>query len=115
MGSLSTHILDTASGKPAAGVQYGLHRLGKKRLLICAGTTNEQGRTDNPLLSDREFQPGSYELTFLTGAYFANGETDNRDKPVFDEIVIRFRLEVDEHYHIPLLVSPWSYTTYRGS
>ena len=115
MGSLSTHVLDTASGKPAVGVRYALHRLGDKRSLICAGATNDQGRTDDPLLSGTDFRLGTYQLTFLVGDYFAHRETHSSGKPIFDEIVIRFRLDADEHYHVPLLVSPWSYTTYRGS
>ena len=115
MGSLSTHVLDTANGQPAAGVRYNLHRQGDTKALVRTGTTNEQGRTDDPLLSESDFLPGAYELTFLVGDYFAGLTSQASRIPLFDEIVIRFRLSADEHFHVPLLVSPWSYTTYRGS
>lgn len=115
MGRLSTHVLDTADGKPAAGIRYSLHRLSNKRMLVCTGITNDQGRPDLPLLSEGDFLPGAYELTFAAGEYFGRGPTEALDRRFFDEIVIRFCLGADEHYHIPLLVSPWSYTTYRGS
>lgn len=115
VGSLSTHILDTADGRPAAGVRYSLHRLDDKRMLVCTGITNDQGRTDVPLLSEGDFLVGAYELTFAVGEYFGKDTADAPDTRFLDEIVIRFRLGADEHYHVPLLVSPWSYTTYRGS
>ena len=115
MGSLSTHVLDTKNGKPAAGVRYSLNRLGEERTLVCTGMTNNQGRTDDPLLSESDFLLGAYELTFAVGEYFAKGTNQTVDESFLEEVVIRFRIAADEHYHVPLLVSPWSYTTYRGS
>ena len=106
-GRLTTHVLDTAHGRPAAGVGIELVRLdGDDRTPLTAVTTNADGRTDEPLLT--ELQVARYELTFAVGAYFGTG--------LFDEVPIRFRIEdADAHYHVPLLVSPWSYSTYRGS
>jgi len=106
-GRLTTHVLDTASGRPAAGVQIELARLdGGGRETLTRVVTNPDGRTDEPLLT--ELAPGRYELTFAVGAYFGAG--------LFDEVPIRFRIDdADAHYHVPLLVSPWSYSTYRGS
>jgi 5-hydroxyisourate hydrolase len=103
--SLTTHVLDTARGKPAAGVRIEVFRL-DPRTPVKALATNEDGRTDEPLLS--ELEVGSYELTFAVGEYFGSG--------FFDVVPIRFRVEdAGAHYHVPLLVSPWSYSTYRGS
>jgi 5-hydroxyisourate hydrolase len=106
-GRLTTHVLDTASGRPAAGVQIELARLdGGGRETLTTVVTNPDGRTDEPLLT--ELAPGRYELTFAVGAYFGAG--------LFDEVPVRFRIDdADAHYHVPLLVSPWSYSTYRGS
>ena len=115
MGCLSTHVLDTANGQPAAGVRYSLHRLGDTKALVRTGIINEQGRTDDPLLSESDFVPGAYELTFLVGDYFAEVTAQASRMRLFDEVVVRFRLSADERFHVPLLVSPWSYTTYRGS
>jgi 5-hydroxyisourate hydrolase len=103
--SLTTHVLDTARGRPAAGVQIELFRL-DPRTPLKAVATNEDGRTDEPLLT--ELEAGRYELVFFVGAYFGEG--------LYDEVPIRFRVEdAGAHYHVPLLVSPWSYSTYRGS
>ena len=108
-GRLTTHVLDTAHGRPAAGVAIGLARLdGENRTELRAVTTNADGRTDEPLLADDELEAGEYELVFAVGAYFGNG--------FLDRVPVRFRIEQPgEHYHVPLLVSPWSYSTYRGS
>jgi 5-hydroxyisourate hydrolase len=105
--SLTTHVLDTARGRPAAGVSIELARLaGGTRAILRTAVTNTDGRTDAPLLS--ALQAGTYELVFGVGAYFGEG--------LFDEVPIRFRIDdADAHYHVPLLVSPWSYSTYRGS
>ena len=104
-GRLTTHVLDTAHGRPAAGVPIELFRLDERRPLK-AVATNADGRTDEPLLTALEV--GRYELLFFVGGYFGEG--------LFDEVPIRFRIEdPDAHYHVPLLVSPWSYSTYRGS
>ena len=115
MGTLSTHVLNTASGEPGVGIPYKLTRLGTDSARICAGVTNEDGRTDGALLSEERFELGTYELLFTVGDYFASKTMGPPSKPFLDEIVIRFSLGADEHYHVPLLVSPWSYSTYRGS
>ena len=104
-GRLTTHVLDIARGRPAAGVPIELFRL-DPRAPLKAIATNADGRTDEPLLT--ELEVGRYELLFFVGGYFGEG--------LFDEVPIRFRVEdADAHYHVPLLVSPWSYSTYRGS
>jgi len=98
-------VLDTASGRPAAGVKIELVRVADGQVLRTV-TTNADGRTDEPLLTTLE--AGRYELLFFVGAYFGSG--------FLDEVPIRFRIEdAGAHYHVPLLVSPWSYSTYRGS
>jgi 2-oxo-4-hydroxy-4-carboxy-5-ureidoimidazoline decarboxylase len=108
-GRLSTHVLDTVSGRPAAGIRLTLHEIGKSaRGLIAEAITNADGRTDKPLISGEPLRIGSYELTFKVGDYFRAG--------FLDEIPIRFGIaDPEDHYHVPLLVSPWSYTTHRGS
>jgi hydroxyisourate hydrolase len=117
MGRLSTHILDTHSGGPAAGVKIELYRLdgGASRLLKTA-VTNADGRTDAPLLSGADYAPGVYELRFHMGDYF-RGRGVQLPEPAFVDVApIRFGMaEEDGHYHVPLLVSPWAYSTYRGS
>jgi 5-hydroxyisourate hydrolase len=119
MGRLTTHVLDTAWGRPAAGVAIGLWWLtvGGGRTLLTATRTNVEGRTDSPLLEGAAFRPGRYEIIFAVGAYFAaHGPPTNPRTPFLDEIPIRFGIvDATAHYHVPLLVSPWSYTTYRGS
>jgi 5-hydroxyisourate hydrolase len=109
-GKLTTHVLDTASGKPAAGVRIQLHRLeGTTRTFLSEATTTPDGRTGSPLLAGENFTSGTYELTFHLGPYF--GET-----AFLDTVPIRFRIaDPAAHYHVPLLCSPWSYSTYRGS
>jgi len=112
-GKLSTHVLDTSGGRPAAGVSIGVWRWQEgKRHLLKTVTTNADGRTDEPLLVGAEFQKGEYELVFQVGPYFGAGP----DNSFLNEIPIRFRiLTSEEIYHVPLLVSPWAYSTYRGS
>ena len=115
MGRLTTHVLDTASGVPAAGVEIALYKLENTRSLIATMTSNVDGRTDNPLLDDGAFACGQYELEFAIGDYF-RGQGMQTDAPAFLDVVpVRFSLTEDSHYHIPLLASPWSYATYRGS
>ena len=117
MGRLSTHVLDTANGKPARGVRIELFALdgGEPRKLADA-VTNADGRTDPPLLVGDAYRPGSYELVFHAGDYFRSLGAATADPPFLDVVPIRFNLaEPDGHYHVPLLVSPWSYSTYRGS
>ena len=117
MGRLTTHVLDTVNGGPAAGVAITLDRLaadgGRERLARIV--TNADGRTDAPLLSGTLIA-GSYELTFAIGAYFRSRGTALPAPAFLDEVPIRFGIaEPDGHYHVPLLASPWSYSTYRGS
>ena len=112
MGRLSTHILDTVKGLPAPGVRIELHRLGADGswLPVTETTTNADGRTDEPLLASESFALGTYQLSFYIGAYFKAGE-----KPFLDIVPLRFTMSEDKHYHVPLLATPWSYSTYRGS
>ncbi len=118
-GKLTTHVLDTAHGCPAAGVEISLYSIehpSDDRTLITQVYTDRDGRTDRPLLTDGDLQIGEYELVFVVGSYF-NRTQVNLSKPAFlDRIPIRFQIaDINAHYHIPLLVSPWSYSTYRGS
>lgn len=108
-GQLTTHILDTAAGRPARGVTIELHRLGEgDREFLARAVTNDDGRTAEPLLAGEALQPGLYEITFHVGAYFPGG--------FFEGIPVRFRvIDASAHYHVPLLCSPWAYSTYRGS
>ena len=115
MGRLTTHILDTAQGGPAAGVAIRLYRLGDQREQLAGTTTNTDGRTEHALLDGDSMLTGTYELEFDIGDYFRQGDVAV-DTPAFlDTVVIRFSVKGDEHYHVPLLCSPWSYSTYRGS
>ncbi|ATU92429.1 hydroxyisourate hydrolase [Phyllobacterium zundukense] len=117
MGKLSTHVLDTAAGRPASGMALTLHRINENgRELLKTVVTNADGRTDNPLLSPDEMKVGRYELTFFVEEYFKH-KLVALDKPAFlDEVPIRFAIsDVEANYHVPLLVTPWSYSTYRGS
>ncbi|MEW6641799.1 MAG: 2-oxo-4-hydroxy-4-carboxy-5-ureidoimidazoline decarboxylase [Pseudomonadota bacterium] len=117
-GHLSTHVLDTHGGSPAAGIAielFELCALGVNRL-IARGETNADGRTDQPLIHGRPLPMGHYELVFHTGAYFADRKVQQSDPPFLDVIPIRFAIaEPEGHLHVPLLVTPWSYATYRGS
>lgn len=116
MGRLTTHVLDTAQGKPGAGISFRLFKVTDRgRELIKGMTTNADGRADPPLLSEDEFVPGTWELEFDVGEYFAAQPVAATDPPFLDRVTLRFSTTADEHYHVPLLVSPWSYCTYRGS
>jgi 5-hydroxyisourate hydrolase len=116
MGRITTHVLDTASGKPAAGVAFALYRLDGGRDLVSAGHTNPDGRCDAPLLEGAALTAGRYELVFQVGAYFRALGAELPDPPFLDEVVLRFGVaDAAAHYHVPLLVSPWSFSTYRGS
>ncbi len=115
MGRLTTHVLDTASGSPAAEVSLRLYALGATRKLLATASTNAGGRTDAPLLEGDALQTGAYELEFDVGDYFRAQSAELADPAFLDTVVLRFSLRGDEHYHVPLLVSPWSYSTYRGS
>ena len=117
MGRLSTHVLDTVAGRPAAGVRIDLSRLeGGNWRLIKTVTTNADGRTDEPLLVGNALAPGRYELNFHIGAHFAKRNLGQSDPPFLDEVPLRFTVaDADSHYHVPLVATPWSYSTYRGS
>ena len=117
MARLSTHVLDVARGKPAQGVVVELHilRAGSRQHLVTA-TTNADGRTSEPLLSGDRIEAGSYELTFHAGDFFRGQGITLSDPPFLDQVVIRFGVaDPGGHYHVPLLLSPYSYSTYRGS
>lgn len=108
MGKLSTHVLDTAKGRPAAGMKIELRRMPGGELVKTL-TTNSDGRTEAPVLGSEEIGEGDYELSFHIGAYFGEAK-------FLDVIPIRFRIsDPGQNYHVPLLCSPWSYSTYRGS
>ena len=115
MGHLTTHILDTASGVPAAGVAVRLFAVAGDRSLLTSALSNADGRTDAPLLAGEAMQTGEYELEFDVGPYFKSRGTALAAPAFLDTVVIRFSISADERYHVPLLVSPWSYSTYRGS
>lgn len=118
MKKLTTHVLDTANGIPGKGIKVELYNVTSKRELIKTVVTNDDGRIDSPLLEADEFEHGTWELVFHVADYFQKQEQSNDKKtpPHFlDEIPLRFGINSDAHYHVPLLVSPWSYSTYRGS
>lgn len=115
MGRLTTHVLDTASGKPAAGLKVELFRLSDPEERLTVATTNKDGRVDGPLLEGDDFTPGVYELRFHAGDYLRT--TGKLPQPLFLDVVpVRFGIAAPgEHYHVPLLLSPFGYSTYRGS
>jgi 2-oxo-4-hydroxy-4-carboxy-5-ureidoimidazoline decarboxylase len=116
-GRLSTHVLDTHAGKPASGVRVELYEIGASATaFLVEAVTNADGRTDEPLISGSPLRVGRYELRFHVGDYFAKRNA-NLPQPAFLDVVpIRFAIaEPEGHYHVPLLVTPWSYSTYRGS
>ena len=118
MGRLSTHVLDVVGGRPAVGVEIDLDRLGGDGgwVRLKQALTNADGRTDEPLLAGAAFQTGTYLLTFHMAAYFRRTGAPVSDPPFLDAVPIRFTLaEPGGHYHVPLLASPWSYSTFRGS
>ncbi len=114
MGRLTTHVLDTASGRPAAGVRVVLRRDGSGDV-VAEAVTNSDGRLDKPLLEGAACRAGGYELTFYVGDYFRKNGTALADPAFLDVIPLRFSMAEDAHYHVPLLVSPYGYSTYRGS
>ena len=115
MGHLTTHILDTANGIPAADVAVRLFTLVGERQLLASVSTNSDGRTDDPLLQGDGMRTGEYELEFDVGPYFKARGSATADPAFLNTVVVRFSINADERYHVPLLVSPWSYSTYRGS
>ncbi|KIN74769.1 hydroxyisourate hydrolase [Sulfitobacter guttiformis] len=116
-GFLTTHVLDTALGRPAANLQITLYRIEEGQRQQCAQMrTNGDGRTDSPILPKEAFRTGTYELVFEAGAYLDAIGIPPEAPRFLDEIPIRFGIsEVDAHYHVPLLLSPFGYSTYRGS
>ncbi len=117
MGRLTTHVLDTSAGLPGRGMRVELTRIdGAARSLLADTATNADGRCDQPLLEGATFRPGVYELAFHAGDYFAASGVALPVPRFLDVIVIRFGISsADAHYHVPLLVSPYGYSTYRGS
>lgn len=114
-GYLTTHVLDTANGSPAQGMTIELYRLDGERRLITRTVTNHDGRTDGPILPEADFQTGEYELVFHVGDWL-DGIGHQAAEPRFLDVVpLRFGMSEQDHYHVPLLISPYSYSTYRGS
>lgn len=117
MGKLSTHVLDTASGKPAHGMTLRLYGISAKgATLIKTAVTNSDGRVDQALLQHPEFKAGRYRLEFDVAPYFKAGSATLPEITFLDVVPIEFGVaDTQQNYHVPLLVSPWSYSTYRGS
>lgn len=117
MGRLTTHVLDLAGGVPAAGVELHLARLeGGSLSRVATGRTNEDGRCDRPLLEGADLVAGLYQLEFHVGDYFGGGEGGNGSPAFLDIVPVRFRIsDPAQNYHVPLLISPYGYSTYRGS
>ena len=117
MGRLTTHVLDTANGCPGEGIKIKLYALkGEERRLLKSAATNDDGRVDSPLLDGDDFKTGEYLLEFEAGSYFRARGTELAEPAFLDVLPIRFGIaDVDAHYHVPLLISPYGYSTYRGS
>ena len=117
MGKLSTHVLDTTQGKPGSGVNVELYAVGNgQRTLLKQETTNQDGRCNSPLLEGDAMRAGQYELVFAAGDYFATQGLDLPSPRFIDRVTIAFGIaDVSQNYHVPLVVTPWSYSTYRGS
>ena len=115
MTKLTTHCLDTFSGKPAKGVKVDVYFISDKKQKINSIILNDNGRSEKPLVEGKNFKEGEYELVFFIGNYFKK-KIDLPKTPFLNEVVLKFGISnPKEHYHVPLLVSPWSYSTYRGS
>ncbi|MCB5362911.1 hydroxyisourate hydrolase [Pusillimonas sp. CC-YST705] len=117
MGKISTHVLDTLNGKPAQGVHLSLYRIEGDRILLLAQTsTNADGRCDAPLLEGDDMVAGLYELRFALGDYYAALGVPLPEPRFLNEVVLRFGVaHPDQNYHVPLVATPWAYSTYRGS
>jgi 5-hydroxyisourate hydrolase len=116
MGRLSTHVLDTSRGRPGAGMAFALYRIeGEARVKLAEGVTNADGRAPKALLEGDAFKPGRYMLVYQVAAYFRALGVSLPEPPFLDEVTLSFGMAEDGHYHVPLLVSPFGYTTYRGS
>lgn len=116
-GRLTTHVLDTASGKPAAGMVIDFYKQdGDTYRLVSTTRTNKDGRTDKPLLTGDAVTVGRYQIVFHVAAYFAASGTTLSEPPFLDTVPVQFSIfDAKAHYHVPLLTTPWSYSTYRGS
>ena len=116
-GYLTTHVLDTARGCPAEGIEIALYRVsGNSHRKIGSAVTNADGRTDAPILPEGEVKTGQYELIFFAGPYLMRAGLASGETMFLDQIPIRFGIaDADVHYHVPLLLSPFGYSTYRGS
>ena len=116
MSKLTSHVLDVYSGKPGGGIKVDVYYISEnKRNKLNTVLLNKDGRADKPLVEGANFKEGKYELVFFVGEYFKK-ITDLPKTPFLDEVIIKFGIsDSKEHYHVPLLVSPWSYSTYRGS
>ena len=116
MGRLTTHVLDTALGQPASGVEVVLYRVNPELQELSRAQTNSDGRLKQPILEGDDFDAGVYQLVFKAGSYFRSQNPDLAEPLFVDEVVLRFGInQPDQHYHVPLLVSPFAYSTYRGS
>ena len=120
MGRLTTHVLDTANGCPGAGIRIELFRPGvgggHNRIAVASTRTNADGRCDSPLLQGTDFEAGEYELVFHAGEYFSSRGQHDAEPRFLNRVAIRFGVnDPGQDYHVPLLLSPFSYTTYRGS
>jgi 5-hydroxyisourate hydrolase len=115
MGQLTTHVLDISVGLPAAGIRIELHERAAEGLrLLTKGATGADGRLGAPLLSDGHFKPGSYLLTFHIAEYFRARGVALSDPAFIEYAAVQIGIAADQHYHVPLLIAPWSYTVYRG-
>jgi len=115
MGQLTTHVLDVSAGLPAAGVRIELHELAAAPVLLAATATGRDGRCAAPLLAGADFRAGRYAISFYLAEYFRGRGLDLPEPAFIEEAVIRIGIaHAEQHYHIPLLVSPWSYSVYRG-
>jgi len=115
-GWLSTHVLDTARGCPAEGLEIMLYRVsGNSHRKIAEAVTNADGRTDSPILPEGKFKTGTYELVFKAGDYLRRTGQAGEEPLFLDEVPIRFGMSEETHYHVPLLLSPYGMSTYRGS
>ena len=115
-GFLTTHVLDTARGCPAEGLKIALYRVsGNSHRKIAEAVTNPDGRTDAPILPESKFKTGTYELIFFAGDYLRKNGLAEEDPLFLDQVPIRFGMAEDDHYHVPLLLSPYGMSTYRGS
>ena len=116
MSRLSTHVLDTAHGRPGAGMGFRLYRIeGETRIKLAEGVTTADGRAPGELLPEASYIPGRYQLVYQVAAYFRAQGVTLPEPPFLDEVTLSFGLADEAHYHVPLLVSPFGYTSYRGS